>query len=164
MAENNCQYNQISLTCDSVVRAPIAPQATRSAVYCGVIVSEYSLMGIDSQHVFGNSIPRNSHPTGRPSPAISRRSPRAMRRPLLIWKLKPNVIGAGKACFHDEPAVHVRVCRVRLQSMFCLWGELKTGTHAIDKSLPPHSCSWPGIRSYSDYAVFTFSRSGHFSK
>lgn len=26
-------------TCDSVVRAPIAPQVTKSAVYCGVMVS-----------------------------------------------------------------------------------------------------------------------------
>ena len=30
-------------TCDSVVRAPIAPQATRSAVYCGVIVSSIKI-------------------------------------------------------------------------------------------------------------------------
>jgi hypothetical protein len=56
-------------TCDSVVRAPIAPQETRSAVYCGVIVS------------------RNSHPAGRPSFAISSNNVRAIRKPLLIWKL-----------------------------------------------------------------------------
>jgi|TARA_B110000208_G_scaffold183497_1_gene236285 hypothetical protein len=29
-------------TCDSVVRAPIAPQTTRSAMYCGVMVSRNS--------------------------------------------------------------------------------------------------------------------------
>lgn len=53
-------------TCDSVVRAPIAPHDTRSAVYCGVIVS------------------RNSQPAGSPSFAMSNRRVRAIRRPLLI--------------------------------------------------------------------------------
>jgi hypothetical protein len=48
-------------TCDSVVRAPIAPQAIRSAVYCGVIVS------------------RNSVAQGSPRSLISRSRPRARR-------------------------------------------------------------------------------------
>lgn len=54
-------------TCDSVVRAPMAPHEMRSAVYCGEIVS------------------RNSVPAGRPILATSSRTPRARRRPLLIW-------------------------------------------------------------------------------
>ncbi len=53
-------------TCDSVVRAPMAPQLMRSAVYCGVMVS------------------RNSVAAGRPSSFISHSSLRARRRPSLI--------------------------------------------------------------------------------
>lgn len=56
-------------TCDSVVRAPMAPQAIRSAVYCGVIVS------------------RNSVAHGRPSSLISSSRPRARRSPSLMRKL-----------------------------------------------------------------------------
>src|SRR5471030_2498819 len=56
-------------TCDSVVRAPIAPQLIRSAMYCGLITS------------------RNSVPAGRPSSLMSRSSSRAMRRPSLMRKL-----------------------------------------------------------------------------
>jgi hypothetical protein len=47
----------------SVVRAPIAPQVTVSAMYCGVIGSSHS------------------QPTGRPRPTMSRSSRRAVRRP-----------------------------------------------------------------------------------
>jgi hypothetical protein len=47
----------------SVVRAPIAPQVTVSAMYCGVIGSSHS------------------QPTGRPSSTMSSRSRRAVRRP-----------------------------------------------------------------------------------
>ena len=47
----------------SVVRAPIAPQVTVSAMYCGVIGSSHS------------------QPTGRPSETMSSRSRRAVRRP-----------------------------------------------------------------------------------
>src|SRR6185312_5072089 len=53
----------------SVVRAPIAPHATRSAMYCGVIMS------------------RNSQPAGTPSALMSHNRPRARRRPLSIRKL-----------------------------------------------------------------------------
>ena len=49
----------------SVVRAPMAPHETRSAMYCGVIVS------------------RNSHPAGRPFSARSSSRPRASSRPSL---------------------------------------------------------------------------------
>ena len=49
----------------SVVRAPIAPQATASEMYCGVIGS------------------RNSQPIGRPRSSTSSSSARAMRRPAL---------------------------------------------------------------------------------
>ena len=49
----------------SAVRAPIAPQATASEMYCGVIGS------------------RNSQPTGRPRSTTSSSSLRAMRRPAL---------------------------------------------------------------------------------
>ena len=52
-----------------MVRAPIAPQAIRSAVYCGVIVS------------------RNSVAQGRPNSLISSNSRRAWRTPSLIRKL-----------------------------------------------------------------------------
>ena len=48
----------------SVVRAPMAPQATVSEMYCGVIGS------------------RNSQPTGRPRPSTSSSSLRARRRPV----------------------------------------------------------------------------------
>jgi hypothetical protein len=47
----------------SVVRAPIAPQVTASAMYCGVIGSSHS------------------QPTGRPSETMSISSRRAVRRP-----------------------------------------------------------------------------------
>lgn len=47
--------------------APMAPHETRSAMYCGEMVS------------------RSSHADGRPMLAISSKSPRASRRPLLIW-------------------------------------------------------------------------------
>ncbi len=47
----------------SVVRAPIAPQVTASAMYCGVIGSSHS------------------QPTGRPRATMSSRSRRAVRRP-----------------------------------------------------------------------------------
>jgi hypothetical protein len=53
----------------SVVRAPMAPQLTRSATYCGEIGS------------------RNSVPVGTPSSTTSRRKPRATRRPRLMLKL-----------------------------------------------------------------------------
>ena len=53
----------------SVVRAPIAPQATRSAMYCGEIVSRYS------------------QPAGRPSALMSRSRVRPSCRPLLMSKL-----------------------------------------------------------------------------
>ena len=53
----------------SVVRAPIAPHATRSAMYCGVIMS------------------RNSQPAGTPNSLMSRSSPRASRRPWSMRKL-----------------------------------------------------------------------------
>ena len=49
----------------SVVRAPIAPQATVSEMYCGVIGS------------------RNSQPTGRPRSSTCSSSVRAIRRPAL---------------------------------------------------------------------------------
>ena len=47
----------------SVVRAPIAPQATASAMYCGVMGSSHS------------------QPTGRPRETTSSRKRRAIRRP-----------------------------------------------------------------------------------
>jgi hypothetical protein len=47
----------------SVVRAPMAPQATASAMYCGVIGSSHS------------------QPTGRPRETTSSRKRRAIRRP-----------------------------------------------------------------------------------
>ena len=53
----------------STVRAPIAPQATVSAMYCGVIGS------------------RNSQPTGRPRRSTSSSSARASRRPVLTSPL-----------------------------------------------------------------------------
>lgn len=53
---------------DSVVRAPIAPQETRSPKNWGVKVS------------------RNSQPQGIPVSLMVRRRERAIRRPLLIWK------------------------------------------------------------------------------
>src|SRR5476649_2166065 len=56
-------------TCDSVVRAPIAPHETRSAMYCGLITSRYSV------------------PAGTPSELILYSNSRAMRRPSLILKL-----------------------------------------------------------------------------
>ena len=56
-------------TCDSVVRAPIAPQAIRSAVYWGVMVS------------------RNSVAQGSPSEVMSASRRRASRKPSLISKL-----------------------------------------------------------------------------
>ena len=56
-------------TCDSVVRAPIAPQEIRSAMYCGVIMS------------------RNSVPAGMPIALMSSSSPRASRSPSLMSKL-----------------------------------------------------------------------------
>ena len=51
------------------VRAPIAPQLTVSARYCGVIGS------------------RNSHPTGTPSEMTSRRNDRAATSPSFTRKL-----------------------------------------------------------------------------
>ncbi len=55
--------------CDSVVRAPIAPQLTRSAMYWGLIGS------------------RNSVAAGRPSAVTSRRKARAVRRPAAMsWE------------------------------------------------------------------------------
>lgn len=63
-------------TCDSVVRAPIAPHATRSAVYCGEMVS------------------RNSQAAGRPRALTSWRTFRAVRRPWLILK-EPFIWGSG---------------------------------------------------------------------
>jgi len=70
----------------STVRAPIAPQATVSAMYCGVIGS------------------RNSHPTGRPRRSTSISSARARRRPVftspepsspgsLMSPFQPKVVG-----------------------------------------------------------------------
>ncbi len=50
----------------SVVRAPIAPQATRSLTYCGEMVSSSSL------------------PAGTPNPLTSTSTWRAMRSPSLI--------------------------------------------------------------------------------
>ena len=55
-------------TCDSVVRAPIAPQATQSAMNCGEIVS------------------RNSTAAGTPCSLTSQSSWRPTRRPLLMEK------------------------------------------------------------------------------
>src|SRR5437879_2884889 len=68
-------------TCDSVVRAPMAPQLTRSAMYCGVIMSRYS------------------QPAGRPSSLISSSSSRASRSPWLIRKL-PSRSGSLIRPFH----------------------------------------------------------------
>ena len=65
----------------SVVRAPMAPHDTRSAMNCGVMVS------------------RNSHPAGRPMLARSRRKPRARPRPSLIAKL-PSSLGSLMSPFH----------------------------------------------------------------
>ena len=62
-------------TCDSVVRAPIAPHEIKSAVYCGLIAS------------------RNSVPAGRPILATSNKNPRARRSPLLIWN-EPSRLGS----------------------------------------------------------------------
>ena len=56
-------------TCDSVVRAPIAPQDTRSPMYCGEITS------------------RNSQPAGTPARLMRTSRSRAMRRPSLMRKL-----------------------------------------------------------------------------
>ncbi len=56
--EASCRWTWLS-----VVRAPIAPQVTASAMYCGVIGSSHS------------------HPTGRPRATMSSRSLRAARRP-----------------------------------------------------------------------------------
>ena len=56
-------------TCDSVVRAPIAPQLIRSATYCGLITS------------------KNSVPAGKPSSLIFISNSRAIRKPSLIRKL-----------------------------------------------------------------------------
>ncbi|CSI58597.1 Uncharacterised protein [Vibrio cholerae] len=53
-------------TCDSVVRAPIAPQLIKSATYCGVIMS------------------RNSLAVGIPMSVRSSSNLRPMRRPSLI--------------------------------------------------------------------------------
>ncbi|MOA37732.1 hypothetical protein D3C78_1593540 [compost metagenome] len=53
----------------SVVRAPMAPQAIRSAMYCGLSRS------------------RNSVAMGRPRPLTSSSSSRARRRPSLMRKL-----------------------------------------------------------------------------
>ena len=55
--------------CDSVVRAPIAPHAIKSEMYCG------------------ESRSRNSVPQGRPRRLISSRSFLAWRKPSLIAKL-----------------------------------------------------------------------------
>ncbi|MCY1244179.1 hypothetical protein D9M72_572380 [compost metagenome] len=62
-------------TCDSVVRAPIAPQLTRSAMYCGLIMSRYSV------------------PVGTPISLMFSSSSRAVRRPSLILKL-PSMCGS----------------------------------------------------------------------
>jgi hypothetical protein len=65
----------------SVVRAPIAPQLTRSAMYCGVIVS------------------RNSQPTGRPSSPSHKSRSRAMRSPSLTANV-PSRRGSLMRPFH----------------------------------------------------------------
>lgn len=62
-------------SCDSVVRAPIAPHEVRSEMYCGEIVSS------------------SSDPTGTPMCVRSHSSWRAMRRPLLIWN-EPSMSGS----------------------------------------------------------------------
>ena len=65
----------------SVVRAPIAPHDTRSAMNWGVMVS------------------RNSHPAGSPMSARSSRKPRARPSPSLIAKL-PSSLGSLMSPFH----------------------------------------------------------------
>lgn len=62
-------------SCDSVVRAPMAPHEMRSLRYCGDMVS------------------RSSEPTGTPRLVRSQRSCRAMRSPLFIWK-EPSMAGS----------------------------------------------------------------------
>ena len=68
----------------SVVRAPIAPQATVSEMYCGVIGSS------------------NSQPTGTPSPSTSSSSPRAMRRPAFT---SPDPSRCGSLIMPFQPVV-----------------------------------------------------------
>ena len=65
----------------SVVRAPIAPQVTVSAMYCGVIGSSHS------------------QPTGRPADTMSSSSRRAVRRPR--WtSCEPSMPGSLIRPFH----------------------------------------------------------------
>ncbi len=68
-------------SCDSVVRAPIAPHEIRSEMYCGEIVSS------------------SSDPTGTPDSVRSHSSCRARRRPLLILN-DPSMSGSLIKPFH----------------------------------------------------------------
>ncbi len=68
----------------SVVRAPIAPQATVSEMYCGVIGSSHST------------------PTGRPSDTTSNSRRRAMRRPLFT---SPDPSRSGSLIRPFQPVV-----------------------------------------------------------
>ena len=68
----------------SVVRAPIAPQATRSAMYWGVITS------------------RNSQAVGRPRALMSSSTRRARASPSLMWKLPSS---AGSLISPFQPTV-----------------------------------------------------------
>ena len=74
----------------------MATHETRSAMYCGEMVS------------------RNSQPAGRPMVAISRRSPRASRSPLLIWNCN-TAVNAG-SCAEKRGAdssVELGVCSAK---------------------------------------------------
>ena len=68
----------------SVVRAPIAPQATVSEMYCGVIGS------------------RNSQPIGRSSASTSSSSSRAVRRPV---STSPEPSRCGSLIMPFQPVV-----------------------------------------------------------
>ena len=82
--------------CDSVVRAPMAPQEMRSAMYWGEIVS------------------RSSDPTGTPRSVRAQRSCLATRRPLLILK-EPSMSGSFMRPFH--PTVVRGFCLGRIEHL-----------------------------------------------
>ena len=130
-------------TCDSVVRAPMAPQAIRSAVYCGVMVS------------------RNSVAQGRPMSAIDAAPTffvpfmsHAVRAPVLpappSWRARATRAGtAERAISPISPRVQVAKARTRGSS--CCTPRMS----GLGKARPARSSSASNARerSSSDKAV-----------
>ena len=66
---------------DSVVRAPIAPHDTRSAMNCGEILIIYVKEGLIKKLFY---VSKNSHPVGNPNSLISSNNERAIFNPIFI--------------------------------------------------------------------------------